>query len=405
MLTLMVIFWVSLGLLVYSYVLYPLLLIVVRSFRKEHPQHAESGSVADDRQTQVPSISVVIAAFNEERVLRQKIENLAQTVYPSDRIEFLVGSDGSDDRTVQILQAEEGKSLRPFCFTERRGKASVLNDLVRQATGEIIVFSDANTFYEPSTIQWLSVGFQDPSVGGVVGELSLKAKSATLAVQAESFYWGYENSIKRLESELATTLGGTGPLYAIRRLLYVPLPADKVVMDDFLIPLSVVAQGYRIVYEPRARAYEETSETVAQEFRRKTRIAVGNYHGISSFYRLLHPRFGFAAFALWSHKILRWMGWLLVPLVVATSGFLAYASTLFAFVCLLEALLLMLVAVGAAAERLRVRIGLLGVPFHFAAMNLALAVGFFLFLFGRQKPAWKIVRHQDTGSEHPAQRL
>jgi len=387
------VFWISCFGVGYTYVLYPVLLFVWRTLKRK-PTTSVSVEQRSDRE--LPSVTVVIAAYNEEAVIGQKISNIRSTDYPGDRIEFLVGSDGSTDRMEQLLQSCGVPSLQVFRFPDRRGKASVLNDLVAGAQGEIIVFSDANTVYEPTTIRRLVGAFSDPSVGGALGELSLVTQGGTLAEHAESFYWRYENALKKLESEIFTTLGGTGPLYAVRRSLFVPLPISKVVTDDFLVPLSVLARGYRVVYEPRARGHEETSASVAREFRRKTRIAVGNYHGISEFYRLLSPRYGFVAFALWSHKILRWMGWIFLLAMVSTSAYVAADNRFFLFVCVFEIVVAALVALGAGAEKLRFRIGMLGMPFHFVAMNAALALGFLQFIAGRRQPTWEVVRHKGS---------
>jgi cellulose synthase/poly-beta-1,6-N-acetylglucosamine synthase-like glycosyltransferase len=389
-------FWGSVLGLAYSYALYPLILLfwqAIRTYRRAGPP--PEISLRADR---LPRVSVVIAAYNEEAVIGGKMENLRILDYPSDRIEFLVGSDGSTDATEHLVRASGVVSLHVYGFSERRGKAAVLNDLVAKAGGEIVVFSDANTVYEPDAIRYLAGAFADPTVGGVLGELSLVSAEDRLAERAESLYWRYENALKRLESSIQTTLGGNGPLYAIRRSLFVPLPNSKVVTDDLLVPLSVIAGGYRVVFEPRARAAEETSGSVAEEFRRKTRIAAGNFYGVSEFYRLLSPFHGFAAFALWSHKMIRWMGWVFLLAIAGSSAYLAKDSEFFYAVCLLELVVAGLLVLGAAAERVRVRIGLLGMPFHFLAMNAALALGFVWFILGRRNPAWKVLRHKRQGT-------
>jgi len=379
-------FWLSCLLVAYTYVFYPLLLIVWRSF-KGSPELVE-------HHQPLPSVSVLVSAFNEEAVLAHKIENLQRTDYPRERIEFLVGSDGSTDRTAEMLKQAEGGGLKVFLFEKNRGKAAVLNDLAEAAAGEILVLSDANSFYESDAVAHLVRQFRDPAVGGVISEALLESELRTVGVRSETTYWSYENRIKMLESEIGTTLGATGSLYAIRRNLFSRLPTDAVITDDLLLPLQVIGKGFRIAYEPKAIATEVPYASVQEEFRRKSRIAAGNFFGLRHFAYLLHPRYGFAAFALWSHKIIRWCvpGCLLAAIL--SLAFLAAESSLYFTLAMLGAGVAVLVVAGWIAERLRLRVGPLGLPFHFVSMNLAIVTGFVRFLRNRRKPSWEVRGHQ-----------
>jgi cellulose synthase/poly-beta-1,6-N-acetylglucosamine synthase-like glycosyltransferase len=205
-------------------------------------------------------------------------------------------------------------------------------------------------------------------------------------------YWSYETALKRWESECGTILGATGGVYAIRRDLFAPLPVDRPVVDDFLTPLQVVRRGYRMVYEPAAIAYEDASDSIDREFRRRVRIGAQDFSSIRYFADLLNPLRGFVAFALWSHKILRWCVPFFALGVLATTVILAGDSSFYAWVLAIELAILAAALLGWITERLRLRVGLLGVPYYFVAMNLALFVGFLTFVSGRQKGTWEVLR-------------
>ncbi len=379
-----VVMWLSAAGIAYTYLVYPAMvwLLSLRRRRTSAPPLIDPA----------PKVSVVISAFNEESVLREKLNNLSSLIYPSGRIEFLIGSDGSSDDTVSILQASTLPGLRVLAFPERRGKCAVLNDLVSKAGGEIVVFSDANTIYDSQALEHMIRHFADPEVGGVCGELMLRSGVENAAGKGESSYWKYETAIKKWESDYKTTVGATGGVYAIRKALYRPLPVHKPIVDDFLIPLEVVRRGHRMVYEPRALVFEETSASVSMEFRRRVRIGAQNFSGIPEFADLLNPLRGFIAFALWSHKILRWCVPFLSIAVFVASAILAPTGTLYAAVFVIGLSLLALAGLGGIAERLGLHIGFLGIPFYIVVMNLALFVGFLKYLTGRQQTTWTVDR-------------
>jgi len=381
-----IVFWSCLLMVGYTYLFYPVVLILLKTLLKTKSPEQMPGKGFVQR------ISVLVAAYNEDGVLKDKITNLSGVDYQKDKIEFIFGSDGSTDKTNDILNECRVPNLRPVIFSNRRGKAAVLNELVSMAKGDIIVLSDANTFYAPNTISELVKHFKDPAVGAVCGELILESKDQNRGGMQEISYWNYENTIKRLESDIKTTLGATGAVYAIRKVLFKPLPAGKTIMDDFLISLSIIEQGYSIKYEPEARAYEKVSGSVAGEFRRKVRIGAANFHGISEFARLLHPRYGFASFALWSHKIVRWFVPFLLIALFASNALLSANSGFYGVAFVLQLIFLALGIIGLMAECFSVNLWFLGLPYYFIAMNAALFVGFGRFLFNRQRPTWDVVR-------------
>lgn len=380
------VFWSCAVLLLYTYGIYPLLLMVSRSSRVpgDEPAGPPSG--------EAPAVSVLLSVFNEETLIDARIANLLSARYPKERLEVLIGSDGSDDGTNAVLSAMRDPRVHIFLFPVRRGKASVLNDLAGEAKGTIIVFTDANTVFLPDALAELVRPFSDPSVGAVTGELVLESGLHSVGGDGEISYWYFENWMKRAESRIRSTLGATGGIYAIRAELYRRLPTEIGVMDDFLIPMSILEKGFLVKYNPLARAYEKAADSISGEFRRKIRIGASNFNGIREFRALLHPRFGFVAFALWSHKIIRWFAPFFIIGAVVASLILASGSFFFSVVVALEALFMVAAGIGAVAEHFRLRIGFLGYPYYFLAMNAALFLGFFKSLRGRQSASWEVIR-------------
>lgn len=376
-------FWVSAFVLLHTYLLYPAILFV---------WSALAGAGVRPEGGDPPRVSVIIAVFNEQSFVRPRIENILSSDYPADRIEVLVGSDGSTDATNDILASCAGERVRPFIFERRRGKANVLNDLVREARGEVLVFSDANTVFFADAIAELVRPFADPAVGAVTGELVLESGLEGVGGRGEVSYWHFENWMKGAESRIRSTLGATGGIYAIRAELYGALPAGTGVMDDFVIPMNILKKGYVVRYQPSARAFEKAADSVSGEFRRKVRIGASNINGLRLFSGLLHPRYGFVSFALWSHKIFRWFAPFFIIGFVAASLLLAGSSPFHGWMAVLEAVFGALALFGLAAERSGWKVGALGYPYYFLAINAALFIGFFRSLRGRQAPVWEVVR-------------
>ncbi len=254
------IFWLSGAVVAYVYVGYPLLLKLAHLAFGRAPSHPPAVE---------PPVTLVISAFNEEASIREKLENTLQLDYPADRLQVLVVSDASDDRTDDIVREFAGRGVRLLRMAERGGKTVGLNAAIREASGDVVVFSDANAMYRRDALRRLSAPFADRTVGAVVGE-STYHDSETASEASESLYWKYETAIKRLESETGSVVGGDGAIYAIRRGLYVPMRADA--LSDFVNPLQIVKSGHRCLYEPAAQSVEKAAEGFDREFRRKVRI-------------------------------------------------------------------------------------------------------------------------------------
>jgi cellulose synthase/poly-beta-1,6-N-acetylglucosamine synthase-like glycosyltransferase len=369
----------SLTLLGYTYVGYPALLWLLGRF------HREEAAAVDPAVW--PEVSIVIAAHNEEQVIGRRIENLLALDYPPERLQILIGSDGSTDRTSEIVKVYRRPRIAFHDFALQRGKAQVLNDLVALARGKFVVFTDANTFFEPSAIKELIRGFRlMPSACAVVGKLEFRTAEGT--VNPDSFYWRYETLLKTLESRFGTVLGANGAIYAIKRTWFHALPAGTIV-DDFLIPMLMrLERGGMVVFRPSAKAWEMVPETVRDEFRRRVRIGAGDAHALRHTWRLLLPDQGMLAFTYWSHKIIRWLG----PVLLLT----AFVSNLFladrAWGRALLIVQLTAYALGLASPLLA-RVPVIGQAatgaWYFMVINAALLLGTCKYITGRAAPVWQ----------------
>ena len=377
--------WGSLGAIFYSYLIYPLVVyLMVKIKGKRSPGEGTRRE---------PTVSVIVSCYNEEGTLPGKLQNLREYQYPPLKVEYLFGSDGSSDKTNDILRAAAEKGqIRFFEFESRRGKAPMLNDLVSKARNEIVVFTDANTLFERDTILNLVGHFNDPAVGAVCGKLVLLSRGKESGGWNEESYWSYESWLKQMESDYCTLLGATGGIYAIRRDLFVPLPLGRPVTDDFLTPMQIVKKGYRVEYAPEAKAFEFTSGSIKREFQRKVRIGAQNFSGIPEFSSLLSPRAGFVAFALWSHKIVRWFVPHLALVTILSTAFLSFFVPLYMGLLVCQVLFLVLALMGGIADWVRISVGPLSLPYYILAMNLALFVGFWRFAIGKQHTTWEVLR-------------
>ncbi|HSN71991.1 MAG TPA: glycosyltransferase family 2 protein, partial [Steroidobacteraceae bacterium] len=290
-------FWSSVLMVAYTYAIYPVLMLLMGQ-RRSSEGAVQDATVAD---RDWPDVDVVIAAYNEESHIVERLTNLLDQHYPAHRLRVLVGSDGSSDATVELARSVGSDRVFVQAFG-RRGKASVLNDLVARATAPIIVLSDANTAFDRDAIRWLVRAFDDPAVGAVVGELRLLAADGD---NRDSTYWNVERRLKEAESRIGGLLGANGAIYALRRELYEPLPPDTIV-DDFVVGMRIAAAGHRVVYEPRAFAIEDTPSGMDSEFRRRIRIGTGNYQAFFRYPQFLTRTSWGTRFTYLSHKVLRW---------------------------------------------------------------------------------------------------
>jgi cellulose synthase/poly-beta-1,6-N-acetylglucosamine synthase-like glycosyltransferase len=372
-------FWFCAAAVLYAYVAYPLVLgVLARWFGSQ----AAAEDLAD---AALPRVSLLIAAYNEEATIGQRLENALQLDYPFDKIEVVIASDGSSDDTAAIVRQWADPRVRLLDYRERRGKAQVLNAAFRELTGDIVVLSDANTFTESSALRKLVRWFRAPGVGVVCGRLILADPSTGKNV--DSLYWRYETMLKRFESRLGALLGANGAIYAIRRELF-PGIRQNTLIDDFVIPLIIrLRTRCAIVYDDDAVAYEETPAAIGSEFKRRARIGTGGFQSLSVLWKLLNPAEGWIAFTFLSHKIARWLCPFFL-LGALGANLLLIATPVYQLAFGVQTLLYAIAAAGTRSTGRRTASKCVRLATLFAGMNLALLVGFWQWITSEPEGAW-----------------
>jgi len=373
------VFWTACTLVIYAYVGYPILVSILSRLFGKTPRPPELAP------RDLPSVSLLISAYNEEAVIARRIETALSTDYPVDRFEIVVASDGSNDGTVEIVRRYASQGVRLLDYKERRGKSEVLNASVAELSGDIVLFSDANTETEPDAVRKLARWFADPEIGAVCGRLILY--DACTSRNVDGLYWKYENHLKRCDARIGGLLGANGAVYALRKSLFRPIPTGTII-DDFVIPLQAKLEfGISIVYECEAIAREETAMDVHAEFRRRSRIGSGGCQCIGLLWPLLNPLHGWIAFTFFSHKICRWICPLAMVAVALAN--LVLLDRPFYQAALATQVLFYFVAGLAAFVPGRSRpVRILRLTTMFVAMNAALSVGIWRWLAGQQKGSW-----------------
>ena len=378
----LIIFWVSLSLLVYSYFVYPILLKLLVTPKKIKLQTL----------SEYPSVDIVIAAYNEESCIKARIENALQQNYQGE-LNIFVASDGSADRTGEIITDFSDPRVKAFDFPENRGKISVLNDLISQSTADYLVLTDANTEFKEDAVDILIRSFSG-KVGAVSGELILETDDGNQ--NQDGLYWQYEQLLKKYESSLGGLLGANGAIYAIKRELYIPLSKDTVV-DDFCIVMNVKKQGYKVLYNDLAIATEEIAPSLKEEYGRRVRIGVGNYKAFMVNLWALSPFQGWFSLCYWSHKVLRWFAPHLMLIILFTNLMLIETP----FYLLLFVGQTIFYAIGLHGQR-KIDKGeqvnkIVAIVSFFLSMNIALGQGFLKFLKGHKSGGWqRTARSGDT---------
>jgi len=384
--------WMSIFFIVYCYFGYPLLIFglakLLRKSVKKHPI--------------TPSVSIVLSVWNEEGVVERKIKNLLSMDYPSEKIEILIGSDGSTDKTNLIINRFADKGVILVAHNQRQGKMATLNDLVTRAKNEIIIFNDARQEWKPNAIRELVANFADPKVGCVSGELMLSSDGGATA-KGINLYWEYEKFIRRQESRLHSMLGATGAIYAIRKELYAALPVH-VVLDDVYIPFKIIKQGYRAVFDPSARAYDQAADSPREEHRRKARTLYGNYQIFGLFPELFNPLVSPVAIQFFSHKFLRVAAPFLMIAVFFLNAAIVFIdarvpaeSSLYITLFVFQIIFYGMAVIGGLARHQKY--GILNalskvcyIPYVFCLLNFSALIGFFRFAGANQGAVWEKAR-------------
>ena len=382
-----IVFFVCLVLVAYVYILYPLVVFTLASIAQTKGDFKYVLSRGERRASRgtsspLPSVSIVIAVFNEENVIEDRIANCLTVDYPRDKLEITIVSDGSSDRTNEIVSGYANQGVKLIALPTRNGKAFALNRAIPETSGEILLLTDSNTTYDQGAVRKLVRHFDDTGIGGVCGELRVRPFDQDTA--EESAYWKFENFLKFMESRLNMTLGANGGIYAIRRGAFRPIP-DGTIVDDFVVFLNVRKAGFKTLFDPEAIAYERSAPSLRDEYQRKTRIGSGDLQSLRLAAGFLSPNAGPVSFAFWSHKVLRWsVPFLLIGLFVSNLA-LARESALFLAILVLQCVFYASSIAGAFLTGCV----LFKAPYYFVSMNMALLHGFVRYAVGAQKGTWE----------------
>ena len=383
-------FWACLLLIAYAYIFYPIALFVAfalsqvrRDWQYLTGRHNRRASTLTSEQ--LPTVTLIVPAYNEQTCLPNKILNLGQIDYPAEKLETVCVSDGSTDRTNEILSSLQDPKIKVVLLPRRKGKSEALNVAVSYAHHDILVFSDASTLFAPDAVKNLTRHFSNPNVGIVCGALEFERTSESR--QTEGVYWGYESMLRLMEARLGATLTASGALFALRRTAFRPL-APETIIEDFVIPMNARNLGYAVLYDPEATATEFAASSVGGEFTRRVRLAVGSFRALKGF--LTTRLDGFTSIAFVSHKLLRWvLPFLLIALLVSNA--LLIEKSLYRAVFAGQLLFFLWACMGFVFRHRMHGVRYAHVGYFLLAMNLAFLVGFFRFLTGREEGVWQRV--------------
>jgi cellulose synthase/poly-beta-1,6-N-acetylglucosamine synthase-like glycosyltransferase len=380
-----ILFWLTCGLIVYAYIGYPLFITIV-SFL------VRSNVVSRDIE---PSISLIISAYNEEKDIAQKLDNTLALDYPKDKLEIIVVSDGSTDATDSIVKRyEKNKEGVPVILHRvegRLGKTAAQNSAVKICHGDVIVFSDAASLYDRNAIRALARNYADPTIGAVSGMYKYINKAGASVGFATIVFWNIENFIKSRQTKVKTVTGCCGCIYSVRKDLYTELPPN--IISDLVEPLTILKKGYRIVFEPAALAFEETTEKPKDEFKMRVRVIVRGMNGLLYMRSLLNPfKNTFVAFQLISHKVLRWLVPIFCLFNLGANISLAFESTFYQVTLLLQAAFYGMALAGLVLEKQGIRKKIFYLPLYFTIVNAASLVSMFKVFRGENIVVWQTQR-------------
>ena len=364
-----IIFWISVLLIFHSYLFYPLILTIFSTGKKDNE--------IIYREDDLPGVSIIISAYNEEEVIAEKIESVLASNYPSGRFELIIGSDASDDRTNDIVSsfAEEYSEIKFFDFNERRGKGNVVNSLVDNAQFDFLVLTDANVMFDTDTLHHLIKHFKNESIGLVDTNMINKGMKKEGISYQEKAYISREVHIKNMEGRLwGAMMGPFGGCYAIRKEDYSQVPSNYLV-DDFYINMRIFEKKKLAINDLNARVFEDVSNNLKDEFRRKTRIATGNMQNLRTFSHLLFYKH--VGFCFLSHKVLRWFGPFFIILSLLSSIYLIPYGDIYFLAFIGQCALMAIPVFDFLLKKLGIHIPYLRLVTHFYAMNMALLIGFF----------------------------
>ena len=382
MLYIKLIFFFSGLILIHSYGGYAILASLLINFRKKRK--------AFNTDKEEKTVTLLIAAYNEQDFIEEKIKNSLALSYPKDKLSIFIVTDGSTDRTTEIV--EQYKEVKLFHDNSRNGKVAAIDRVMQFVTTDIVVFSDANTLLNTESIQKITRHYADPKVGGVAGEKRVVVQhSKQLAGSGEGLYWKYESALKSIDSKFYSVVGAAGELFSVRTRLY-SNPGKDVILDDFVISLKICQDGYRIVYEPEAYATEGPSKDIHEEKKRKVRIGAGGFQGMAIMKNLLWfwktPKLSYLYI---SHRVLRWtLCPLAIPMLLIANALIISNDPSYIFLAIwyLQCLFYMLAIIGWLLSTLNLKLSVPYIAYYFLFMNITLYQGFIKFLQGKQSAVW-----------------
>ncbi|UOE52116.1 glycosyltransferase family 2 protein [Mucilaginibacter sp. SMC90] len=349
-----------------------------------------------ENQDTLPSCTLIIAAYNEEYFIEQKIHNSIQLNYPEGKLKLLFVTDGSSDKTPDIIA--KYPQIQLLHKPERAGKIAAVHRAMEYVDTDAVVFTDANTFLNKDALIKICRHYSDVTVGAVAGEKRVHIdENADASAAGEGFYWKYESALKKWDSELYSVVGAAGELFSVRRSLYQPVEPDTV-LDDFMISMLIAAEGYRIIYEPEAYATETASENVSEELKRKVRIAAGGIQSILRLKKLFNPfPYPVLSFQYISHRVLRWTitpFLLILSFILTVVLALKHSETEMQALLLAQVLFYILALLGLLMEKRQLRIKVLFIPYYFCVMNYAVLAGIIRYFSTKQSAVWEKVQRK-----------
>lgn len=390
------IFWVCIFILFYTFIGYGILLYFLVKIR----QAIKGPRIVTKDLNNLPSLTLIVAAYNEESIIEDKILNTFSLDYPAAKCSYIFITDGSSDDTPQIVARY--REIKLMHSEERKGKVSAIHRAMQKVTSDIVVFTDANTMLNKDALVNIAKHYSDKTVGAVAGEKRVSISENSDATAGEGIYWKYESFLKKLDSELYSVVGAAGELFSIRTKLYQPISADTI-LDDFMISLLIASKKYRVVYEPQAYAVENSSANTKEELKRKVRIAAGGIQSIIRLKKLLNPfLYPVLSFQYISHRVLRWTiapFCLLLIFVLNIIIVLQDNMAVYTFLLLGQILFYLAAVTGRVFESRQLKLKLFFVPYYFCLMNYAVLKGIARYFLKKQSAVWeKAERKHHTSS-------
>jgi len=381
-----ILFWLGLFIVFYTFLGYGILLYFLIKIRRA----LKGKRVVPDLNQNLPTLTLIVAAYNEEELILEKIQNTLTLNYPKEKLSLLFITDGSSDKTPDLISGFS--EIKLMHSPTRNGKIHAIHRAMHEVDTEVVVFTDANTFLNKDALVLIARHYADPKVGAVSGEKRVTQEEISDATAGEGFYWKYESTLKKWDSELYSVVGAAGELFSVRRSLYQQVEPDTI-LDDFMISMLIAQQGYRIIYEPDAYASELSSDNIKEELKRKVRIAAGGIQSILRLKKLFLPfNFPMLWFQYISHRVLRWtITPFLMIFVFILNGIICLQDPPFIYYIIMAGQVLFYAGAlaGWILERRKVKIKALFVPYYFCVMNYAVIAGINRYFKGSQSAAWE----------------